>query len=263
MLGVREGKGRVPREIPLLVIRLCGLVNFSAPPDTTWFVEKDLHLGESILRLCPDSNRPRDMMKVVSRGMTPPTEVTKLLTEWGNGNQAALDRLMPLVYGELHRMASRYMAAQGSAHTLQTTALIHEAYLRLAGDTGREWENRDHFFRIAATVMRHVLVDHARRETASKRGGEKRDLTLDEALIVSDERLASIVALDDALKDLSKLSPRQSEVVELKYFGGLTVEETAKLLKISSETVMRDWRAARAWLHAQLSRSNAATGTAE
>jgi RNA polymerase sigma-70 factor (ECF subfamily) len=184
--------------------------------------------------------------------MIPPAEVTQLLTAWGKGNRAALDQLMPLVYGELHRMASRHMSAQSPAHTLQTTALINEAYLRLAGDAGRDWENRDHFFRIAARAMRQVLVDHARRETASKRGGEKRNLTLDEALIVSNERLASIVALDDALTDLGKLSPRQSEVVELKYFGGLSIEEMAKLLRISPETVMRDWRAARAWLHTQL-----------
>jgi RNA polymerase sigma factor (TIGR02999 family) len=186
--------------------------------------------------------------------MATPREVTQLLIEWGKGNEDALDQLMPLVYAELHRMARRFMAGQGPAHTLQPTALIHEAYVRLAADSGREWENRAHFFRIAAKAMRHILVDHARAQVAAKRGGEKRQLTLDETIIISSERLGSIVALDDALEDLSKLSPRQSEVVELKYFGGLSVEEIAETLKISPETVTRDWRAAKARLYVQLSR---------
>jgi RNA polymerase sigma-70 factor (ECF subfamily) len=189
--------------------------------------------------------------------MASPAEVTQLLHEYGKGNQAALAQLFPLVYVELHRMAHRYMGQQNPAHTLQTTALIHEAYLRLAGDSPREWENRAHFFRVAAKSMRHVLVDHARAHQTTKRGGEKRAMPLDEAAIVSGERLAEIVALDDALTDLAKLHPRQSEVVELKYFGGLSLEETAEILQVSPETVMRDWRAAKVWLYRQLSGSSA------
>ncbi len=192
------------------------------------------------------------MIRVLTPSMASQQEVTQLLIDWGRGNQGALDQLMPLVYAELHRMARRHMASQNPAHTLQTTALIHEAYVRLAVDAGRQWENRAHFFRIAAKAMRHVLVDHARGQLAAKRGGDKRDLVLEEGMTVSSERIAAIVALDDALADLMKLNPRQGEVVQLKYFGGLNVEETADVLKISPETVMRDWRAAKAWLHLQL-----------
>jgi RNA polymerase sigma-70 factor, ECF subfamily len=187
--------------------------------------------------------------------MAAPQEITQLLIEWGNGNQSAYDRLIQLVYAELHRMARRYMARQGPAHTFQTTALIHEAYVRLAADRGRQWENRAHFFRIAAKSMRHVLVDHARTQVAAKRGGGKCELALEEAITISGERMASMVALDDALADLVKLNARQCEVVELKYFAGLSVEETAEVLRISPETVMRDWRAAKAWLSVQLNRS--------
>jgi RNA polymerase sigma factor (TIGR02999 family) len=186
-------------------------------------------------------------------GMPSPEEVTQLLAEWGRGSQAALDRLMPLVYAELHHMASRFMGAQKPGHTLQPTALINEAYVRLASDDGREWENRAHFFGVAAMSMRHVLVDHARGRRATKRGSGTPLLSLDEAIAISDERTAEIIALDDALSELAKLNKRQSEVVELRYFGGLTVEETAQVTKTSPETVGRDWRAAKAWLYSQLS----------
>jgi RNA polymerase sigma factor (TIGR02999 family) len=189
--------------------------------------------------------------------MASPSEVTRLLLEYGRGNQAALDQLLPLVYAELHRMARRYMGRQNPAHTLQATALIHEAYVRLAADALPEWENRAHFFGVAAKSMRHVLVDHARAHHRAKRGGEKHTVPLDEGVVVSGERLGEMVALDDALTDLAKLHPRQSEVVELKYFGGLSVEETAQVLKVSPETVTRDWRAAKAWLYRELSGSSA------
>jgi RNA polymerase sigma factor (TIGR02999 family) len=189
--------------------------------------------------------------------MTSPDEVTQLLLDWGNGNQAALDQLMPLVYAELHRMARRYLNGQSAGHTLQPTALIHEAYFRLVVPNKRHWENRAHFFRVAAKAMRHVLIDHARAQLSLKRGGEQKDLPLDEGRIMSSERMSSIVALDDALVDLHKLSRRQAAVVELKYFGGLTNEEVAEVLDVSPETVMRDWRAAKAWLHAQLASSQA------
>ena len=185
-------------------------------------------------------------------------EVTQLLAEWGKGNQAALARLMPLVYVELHRMASRYMGTQNVGHTLQPTALINEAYIRLASDDGREWVNRAHFFSVAAKSMRHVLVDHARERRASKRGSGTPLLSLDEAIVISDERTVEIIALDDALSELAQLNQRQSDVVELRYFGGLTVEETAQVQKMSPETVLRDWRAAKAWLYSQISQRSAA-----
>lgn len=185
-------------------------------------------------------------------GTPSPQLVTQLLIEWGNGNQAALEQLMPLVYGELHRMAKRHMGQQKPNHTLQTTALIHEAYMKLAGDAGRKnWESRGHFFGVAATVMRHILVDYARAAGSAKRGGA-RPLPLDEAAVVSSQRLAGMVALDDALIVLAKLHPRQSKVVELRYFGGLNIEETAAILNVSTQTVMRDWRAAKAWLGQEL-----------
>src|SRR5438309_1253334 len=144
------------------------------------------------------------------------------------------------------------MSRQNPAHTLQATALIHEAYVRLAADSVKDWENRAHFFGIAAKSMRHVLVDHARARHRAKRGGEKHTVPLDEGVVVSGERLAEIVAVHDALTDLAKLHPRQGEVVELKYFGGLSLEETAQILRVSPETVTRDWRAARAWLYREL-----------
>jgi RNA polymerase sigma-70 factor (ECF subfamily) len=200
--------------------------------------------------------RQRGNISIQQSSMTSPQEVTRLLTEWSRGSQQALNELMPLVYAELHRIASRYMARQSLGHTLQTTALINEAYFRLVGGRVHQCEDRTHFFRIAAQSMRHVLVDHARHQLAAKRGGEKLDLALDEAILLSTERLASIVALDDALSDLAKLNPRQASVVEMKYFAGLTVEETASILDISPETVMREWRAARAWLYLQLTGSD-------
>ena len=189
--------------------------------------------------------------------MTPSAQqVTQLLNEWGNGNRAALEELIPVVYAELHKMAKRYMDHQNTSHTLQTTALIHEAYLRLAGDSARHWQNRAHFFGVAAKAMRHVLVDHARTTHAAKRGGAVRALRFDEYIDTSDERMGQLIALDEALTDLAKLHPRQSEVIELRFFGGLGVEETAQLLKVSPETVMRDWRIAKAWLHGELNRTN-------
>jgi len=185
-----------------------------------------------------------------------PHQVTRLLQEWGNGNQAALEQLMPLVYEELRKMARRHMQQQNPDHTLQTTALIHEAYLRLAGDSAKQWKNREHFFGVAAKAMRHVLVDHARARHAAKRGGAVQVVSLDEAIATSPGRMAGLIALDEALKDLAKLHPRQSEVVELRFFGGLSVDETAEVLKVSPETVALDWRAAKAWLHRQLDSPN-------
>ncbi len=183
-----------------------------------------------------------------------PHQVTELLNEWGKGNPSALDQLMPLVYSELHKLARWHMQRQNPSHTLETTALIHEAYLRMTGDAGRQWKNRFQFFGLAAKVMRQVLVDHARAKHSAKRGGRWRALPLDEGIATCDERLAGLLVLDQTLTSLAKLHPRQSEVVELRFFGGFTVEETAQILKVSPETVTLDWRAARAWLHHELDR---------
>lgn len=181
--------------------------------------------------------------------------ISELLQHWADGDGAALDRLMPLVYAELRRMARRYMLQQPPGHTLQTTALIHEAYLRLVGQEGKRWEGRAHFFGVAAQAMRHILVDYARARHTGKRGGDARVVSLEEAVIVSMERAEELVSLDDALKELARLSPRQSQVVELRYFGGLSVTETADVLEISSDTVTRDWNHAKAWLNRELNRS--------
>jgi len=184
---------------------------------------------------------------------SPNRDVTGLLRAWGEGEESALDELLPLVYDELHRMAKRYMSSQPSGHTLQTTALIHEAYLKLADRKERRWQDRAHFFAVAARAMRHILVDHARSRRAEKRGGATQLISLEETAVVSDERAAEIVALDDALNRLSALEGRKGRVVELRYFGGLSVEETAEVLNVSPETVARDWRFAKTWLLRELS----------
>jgi RNA polymerase sigma factor (TIGR02999 family) len=181
-------------------------------------------------------------------------EVTRLLQAWSEGEQSALERLIPLVYRELHRLARHYMAGQQPGHTLQTTALLNEAYLRLVDSPHQGWQNRAHFFAVSAQVMRRILVDWARSRQALKRGGEARPLRLEEALVVADAPGADLVALDDALKALAVLDPRKCEVVELRFFGGLSVEETAKVLKVSPETVMRDWKSAKRWLRRELSK---------
>ncbi len=181
-------------------------------------------------------------------------EVTQLLIDWGKGDAAALDRLLPLVHGELRKMARRYMARQNPGHTLQTTALINEAYLKLVGQQDKHFQNRAHFFGVAAQAMRSILVDYARSKQYEKRGGGAPKVPLDEALTVSAERAAEVVALDDALHELAKIDPRKCRVVELRYFGGLSVEETAQVLNISAVTVMRDWSMAKSWLHRELSK---------
>jgi RNA polymerase sigma-70 factor (ECF subfamily) len=182
-------------------------------------------------------------------------EITRLLLAWQEGDQAALDRLIPLVHAELYRRAKRYMGRERRGHTLQTTALIHEVYLRLVDAQQVRWQNRAHFFAIAARLMRRILVDHARERRYQKRGGEARRVTLDEGLVVSPERDDDLVALDDALSALGEVDLRKSRVVELRFFGGLSVEETAEALEVSPETVRRDWRLARSWLLRRLSES--------
>jgi RNA polymerase sigma factor (TIGR02999 family) len=178
-----------------------------------------------------------------------PHEVTQLLLDWSNGDQAALDRLTPLVYEELHRLAHRHMNRERPGHTLQSSALVNEAYLRLIDQRNVHWQNRAHFFSIASRLMRRILIDHARSHTRAKRGGGIRQVSLDEAAVVSQERAAELVALDDALTSLAAIDPRKCQVVELRFFGGMSAEETAEALGVSPITVKRDWSTAKAWLH--------------
>ena len=181
-----------------------------------------------------------------------PQGVTELLLEWKQGDSGALDKLTPLVYDELRRIAHRYVQRERDGHTLETTALVNEAYLRLVGGQHIEWQNRAHFFAVTAQVMRHVLIDHARRRHYAKRGGEAQQVSLEDASGMSHQRAAELVALDEALDELAKLDPRKGRVVELRYFGGLSLEETADVLEVSPMTVRRDWRAAKAWLYRAL-----------
>ena len=178
-----------------------------------------------------------------------PGEVTQLLIGWNNGDQEALDKLIPLVETELRRLARRFMRRERDDHTLQTSALINEAYVRLVGQQDAQWKDRAHFFAVAAQVMRHILIDHARSYQYAKRGGGAQKVPLEEVKDLSGQRAAELVALDDALIDLAEIDPRKSQIVELRFFAGLSVEETAEVLSTSPATVMREWRAARAWLH--------------
>ena len=179
--------------------------------------------------------------------------VTQLLVDWSSGSKQALDRLVPIVYDELRRQAARYLKRERVGHTLQTTALIHEAYLRLVDQKNVHWQNRAHFFGIAAQLMRQILVDHARTRKRAKRGGSRIRVSLNEATAVATVRDLDIVALDEALARLAEIDPQQSRVVELRYFSGLNVEETAEVLGISPATVKREWRIAKAWLHREIS----------
>lgn len=180
--------------------------------------------------------------------MDSPSEITDLLVRWGNGDQAALEKLAPLVERKLHELAHYYMLRESPGHTLQTSALVNEAYLRLIDQKRVRWQNRAHFYGIAARMMRRVLLNHARDQKRAKRGGGAIHVSLSVADVVSDERAVELVALDDALNRLAQIDERKSRVVELRYFGGLSVEETAEVLKVSPITVTRDWNMARAWL---------------
>ena len=179
-------------------------------------------------------------------------QITNLLLAWGNGDEAALGRLMPLVYNELRKVAARHLRHQRPGHTLQTTDLVNEAYLRLADSSKVRWQNRAHFFAVSAQLMRRVLVDCAREKNNLKRGGGARQVSLDEGLVIVPERGADLLALDEALTRLAALNARQAQVVELRYFGGLNEEETAEALKVSLRTVQRDWNLARLWLYQAL-----------
>jgi RNA polymerase sigma factor (TIGR02999 family) len=193
---------------------------------------------------------------VIGVEMVARTGITQLLAAASDGDQAALDALLPVVYNELRRLADHYLRQERPDHTLQATALVHEAYLRLVDQTNISWQNRAHFFSVAAQVMRHILVDHARAHKAEKRGGGEQKLSLDEAISFFAERDVNLVALDEALNELTKLDAQQGRIVELRFFGGLTIEESAEVLKITPGTVRYDWRMAKAWLHRALSNTN-------
>lgn len=186
--------------------------------------------------------------------ITSQEQVTELLLAWGQGDESALERLVPVVYGELHRLAHRYLGGERAGHMLQTTALVNEAYLRLVDSRRVQWQNRAHFFAVSAQLMRRVLVDFARQRNYQKRGGDAVQVSLHEDLAGSTERGADLVALDDALTAMAKTDERASRVVELRFFGGLSIEETAEVLKISPETVKRDWNWAKVWLLRELSK---------
>src|SRR5262245_65406810 len=173
--------------------------------------------------------------------------ITKLLLDWRNGDGEALGRLMPLVYDELRRMANHYMRNERKGHTLQTSALVNEAYLRLVDHENIEWQNRAHFFGVAAQAMRRILVDHARTRNYQKRGGGAQQVSLDQAMTLAGDRAAELIALDDALRELAKMEERKSRIVELRYFGGLSLEETAEAIDVSIPTVTRDWNTEKAW----------------
>lgn len=182
-----------------------------------------------------------------------PHEVTQLLLDWSDGNQAALDKLMPLVYRELRRLARQYLSKERAEHTLQTTDLVHEAYFRLVDQRRVQWQNRAHFFGISAQLMRRILVDRARQRLRLKRGGGTQMLSLDQVAVVSRQSTADVIAIDEALTNLAVIDQRKARVVELRFFGGLSVEETADFLKVSQITVMREWKMAKTWLHRALS----------
>jgi RNA polymerase sigma factor (TIGR02999 family) len=182
-------------------------------------------------------------------------EVTRLLAELNGGNKEALGQLLPLVYDELRRVAKRFLNRERQGHTLQATALVHEAYMKLLGQREVNWQNRAHFFGVAAQAMRRILVDRARARLADKRGGANKPISLDEAVAIDHEPSAELMALDEALTRLARLDPEQAKVVELRFFAGLTVEETAAVLGVSDSTIKREWRVARAWLHREINRT--------
>jgi RNA polymerase sigma factor (TIGR02999 family) len=182
-----------------------------------------------------------------------PSPVTDLLTRWRAGDRQALDALLPLVYEELRRLARHYLRLERPDHTLQSTALVHEAYVRLVGQSAPQWQGRSHFYGVAARLMRQILVDHARTHAAEKRGGDAVRLTLDERVLAGPQRDFDVVALDQALDRLAEVSPQQSRIVELRFFAGLSIEDTADVMGISPATVKRGWTAARAWLFREMS----------
>jgi RNA polymerase sigma-70 factor (ECF subfamily) len=192
------------------------------------------------------------MVRGAQTGPAAAGDVTKLLCAWSQGDQSALEKLTPIVYKELHRLAGRYMRGERPGHSLQTTDLVNEAYMRLVDYKRMQWQNRAHFFAVSAQLIRRILVEHARHRNL-KRGAGIRHVSLDEVAVAGGGRSADLVALDDAMKELAEVDPRKEQVVEMRFFGGLSVEETAEVLKVSTVTVMRDWSTAKAWLYRELS----------
>ena len=180
-------------------------------------------------------------------------EVTQLLADWGKGDRSALDRLFPLVHSELRRIAQRQMNQERASHTLQATALVNEAYLKLVGQQGLAWQNRAHFFAVSAQVMRHILIDHARAHARDKRGGGAIQVSLNDVAVIAEDQSSYFLALDEALRQLENLDPQKGKIVELRYFGGLSIEETAEVLNISPRTVRREWQRSKAWLYRMIS----------
>lgn len=199
------------------------------------------------------------MREVRGALLTPPVEVTRLLNRWRAGDEASAAQLMPLVYEELRRLARNYLRRERGDHTLQATALVHEAYLRLVDETAVSWQNRAHFYGISAKLMRQILIDHARARNASKRGGGVEKVSLDEARDLPPAGATDVVALDSALKDFARTYPRKGDVVELKFFGGLEAKEIAEVLQVSEKTVLRDWQFAKLWLCRELAGAAYAT----
>ncbi len=184
-----------------------------------------------------------------------PSGVTQLLGQWAGGDRQAFDSLLPMVYDELRRIAHRQMAHERAGHTLQATALVNEVYLKLKNERAAQWSDRSHFFAVSAQMMRYILVDYARKKTRTKRGGAAQQVTLDEAMLVTEDKAGEMLALDDALTKLEQFDKRKSQIATMRFFAGLSVEDTAKALSVSVETVTRDWRLARAWLRQELQRA--------
>jgi RNA polymerase sigma factor (TIGR02999 family) len=183
------------------------------------------------------------------------SDVTEILLNWRSGDQSALDQLLPLVYQELRRLADHFLRREAPGHTLQATALVHEAYLRLVDQSQANWQNRAHFFGVAANLMRQILIQYARAKHADKRGGDQRKIYLDDAGPIAQDRPLDLIALDDALQTLAEISPRQNQIVELRYFGGLSIEETAEVMSLSPATIKREWSMAKAWLFRELAKT--------
>jgi len=202
------------------------------------------------------TSAPAQSEQRLQMAQSSPHEVTQLLEDWSSGDQVALDKLIPLVESELHRLAHHYMDRERAGHTLQTTALVNEAYLRLVGQANVDWHNRSHFFGIAARLMRQILVDYARKRNYAKRGGNAQQVSLDEAAVVAKERAGEMIALDEALNDLATIAPEQSRIVELRYFGGLTIEETAEIMGLTVDKIKRDWAMAKTWLYDELNNTD-------
>jgi RNA polymerase sigma-70 factor (ECF subfamily) len=225
-------------------------------------VRTGLHLGE---RAVVDLDRATGYAQADPRAVpdnpsskvmaTSPHDVTRLLHDWRNGDKAALEKLTPLVYDELRRLAGRYLRAERKDHTLQGTALVHEAYMKMVGIADLEWQNRAHFYGVAARIMRQILIDHARKHRSGKRGEGKKAVPLDEAAVFSKERAESLVALDEALERLAAIDPLKGRIIELRYFGGLQIEEIGEVESVSVSTVRRNMRMAEAWLRRELSRA--------